>query len=230
MTRISRTRISTVDGLGFSESCDASTIHSLDSVLHAVERLNLQRCHFDQIEEVREIAQGETFIVSECQYEGQAVAVKHVRLQKTANSGERDAFQRRLRSVLREISIMRHSPVDHHPNIINLIGYGWRMQESRPAPYVVLEFGPKGSLRSYLSSTKNLTAQTKMAFGGDVASGLMVLHHCGIVHGDLKLDNVIVFPSLDRPAGYIAKISDFGHSILLNSDDDPRLKYCGTTL
>ncbi|KAJ5946758.1 hypothetical protein N7454_003597 [Penicillium verhagenii] len=65
---------------------------------------------------------------------------------------------------------------------------------------------------------------------GDLASGLMALHRCGIVHGDLKADNVVVFSSLDRPSLSLAKLSDFGHSILVGSTPKKRSRYLGTTL
>jgi serine/threonine protein kinase len=125
---------------------------------------------------------------------------------------------------------MNHSPLAHHPNIIELYGYGWRLKERRPAPYIVLEYGDQGSLRHYLKNSRSLSLQAKLIFAGDVACGLTALHQCGIVHGDVKLDNVIVFPSLDRPSGSIAKICDFGHSLLLDSDSERQLKYVGTTL
>ena len=229
-TVLSQTRISTVDGLGLSETSDPSTIHSLEGVLQIVERLKLRRYAFDQIEELREIAQGETFKVSECRFDAKVIAVKHIKLEDKSTGDGRHAFQKRLHSVLREISIMHHSPLAHHPNIIDLYGYGWRLREQRPAPYIVLEYGEYGSLRKYLLESKSLSLRAKLIFAGDVACGLMALHQCGIVHGDVKLDNVIVFPSLDRPSGCIAKICDFGHSLLLDSDSERQLKYFGTSL
>ena len=42
----------------------------------------------------------------------------------------------------------------------------------------------------------------------DVASGLELLHACDIIHGDVKLENVLVFSSENGSAR--AKISDFG--------------------
>lgn len=45
---------------------------------------------------------------------------------------------------------------------------------------------------------------------GDVAAGLSALHGCGVVHGDVKLDNVPVFPDTTRSTGALAKVADFG--------------------
>jgi serine/threonine protein kinase len=64
---------------------------------------------------------------------------------------------------------------------------------------------------------------------GDVTAGLTALHQCDIIHGDLKLDNIVVMHSWDRPPGAIAKICDFGHSIIL-AGDKKHLKYYGTSM
>jgi serine/threonine protein kinase len=182
------------------------------------------------MEQIQKIGQGETFSVDECKFEGTSVAVKHVRLESTKEDGHRREIKRRLQSVLREILIMHHAPLAGHPNILTLLGYGWKVQQGSPLPYVVVEYGVGGSLRSYLASHPDITVRAKTILGGDVASGLMALHHCGIVHGDVKLDNVIVFHSWDRPSATIAKLCDFGHSILLTAEDNAELKYYGTTL
>jgi serine/threonine protein kinase len=71
----------------------------------------------------------------------------------------------------------------------------------------------------------------------NVARGLHELHMCGIVHGDLKLDNVLVTAHTSAQSGpqgmsqsVVAKISDFGHSLLLYEDDEAKedQKYGGT--
>ncbi|EXM13913.1 hypothetical protein FOTG_17649 [Fusarium oxysporum f. sp. vasinfectum 25433] len=62
----------------------------------------------------------------------------------------------------------------------------------------------------------------------DIAEGLKSLHDCGIVHGDVKLENVLVFPGLDRK--HIAKLSDFGHSLVdLGRGGGPQ-RYNGTPI
>ena len=220
--------MSTVDGLVCTESSDAA-VQSLEGVLRMVKRLKLRQCRFSDIEELElKIGEGETFIVDRCKLSGRVVAVKHIKL-GDYNVDQR-AFHRRLQSVVREISIMHHQPLAQHPHILRLLGYGWKLEGSSPLPYIVVEYGIGGDLRSYLKSRPESSLKAKIFHCGDVACGLMALHQCGIVHGDLKLDNVIVFESWDRPSGTIAKLCDFGHSILLAVENPEQLRYVGTTL
>ncbi|KAJ5286974.1 hypothetical protein N7478_002660 [Penicillium angulare] len=226
---ISRSRVSTADGLGLSENADSGAMNSLESLLRIVQQLKLKRLRAEEIEELQFVAAGETFSVSRCHYEGKVVAVKRIRLNEEGSNSDRRHFQRRLQSVLREISILCHPPIAHHPNIISLLGYGWSMQMQRVSPFISLEFATHGSLRDYMKERKR-SIKTKLILVGDVAAGLMALHKCGIVHGDLKADNAVVFSSLDRPSMSIAKVSDFGHSILVSSASEEKSKYVGTTL
>jgi serine/threonine protein kinase len=227
-TKLSRTRVSTVDGLVCTDSSDVA-VQSLEGLLRMVRRLKLKQCQFSEIEELEpEVGEGETFVVDRCKLSGKVVAVKHIKL-GDCNVDQR-AFRRRLQSVVREISIMHHQPLAQHPHILQLLGYGWKLEGSSPLPYIVVEYGVGGDLRSYLRDRPQSSLKAKILHCGDVACGLMALHQCDIVHGDLKLDNVIIFESWDRPSGTVAKLCDFGHSILLAVENPNQLRYVGTAL
>jgi serine/threonine protein kinase len=43
----------------------------------------------------------------------------------------------------------------------------------------------------------------------DIADGLSVLHHCEVLHSDLKPSNILLFPDSEKK-GLVAKIGDFG--------------------
>lgn len=164
--------------------------------------------------------------MDKCIYENKIIAVKHTKLapiQKDAH-----CLNRRLRAVLNEIRIMHHAPLREHPNILSISGYGWRQSGQTPLPYIVVEYAMYGSLRHYLADSER-SLRAKIILAGDVASGLNALHQCDIVHGDLKLENIVVLQSWDRPSGTIAKLCDFGHSIILAADRK-HLKYYGTAL
>ncbi|CAG8638244.1 11670_t:CDS:2 [Gigaspora margarita] len=71
--------------------------------------------------------------------------------------------------------------------------------------YLVTKYAEKGSLRDYLEKNEHdWNIKAKMAV--DIANGLIECHKNGIVHSDLKADNILVDKHL------ILKIADFGLS------------------
>ncbi len=221
--------MSTVDSLRFSENLDTGMIGNLGSLLSAVQNMKLKQFPADRIEEIRTVGVGETFSVAESKFDGEIIAVKRIRLHEDMVNANRTTFQRRLQAVLREIRIMHHPPLAHHPNIVSLLGYGWVFEEQRLSPFIAVELARDGSLRNYLKQAER-HFKAKQIFAGDIAAGLMALHKCSIVHGDLKIDNVLIAPSLDRPSGAVAKVSDFGHSIILSPESEETAHYFGTQL
>ncbi|KAL4902358.1 hypothetical protein BDW74DRAFT_180863 [Aspergillus multicolor] len=215
-TSTSSTRVSTVDGLSFSENFDTDIVDSVGSLLSVIQRMNLNRFPANFIQTIRVVGEGEAFSVFESKFQGETIAVKRIRLHESNGNVGRAVFQRRLQAVLRETLIMNHAPLAHHPNIMHFLGYGWDLEEERLSLFITMEFAPAGSLRNYLQSSKR-PFRAKEILAGDIATGLMALHKCGIVHGDLKLDNVLVVPSLDRPSMVVARVADFDHSIILTS-------------
>jgi serine/threonine protein kinase len=67
-----------------------------------------------------------------------------------------------------------------------------------------------GTLDAFQWSTE-LESDGKISLCLDIALGLSVLHGCGIVHGDLKSENVLIFAEHSGP---VAKLCDFGCSVI----------------
>lgn len=84
----------------------------------------------------------------------------------------------------------------------NHLAHSFSYGEVKGNPYILMEFCPKGDLRSY--AEKNDV--DFMSVGWDVLSGLSSLHKCGKVHRDLKPENVL-FRNDDT-----AVLTDFGIS------------------
>jgi serine/threonine protein kinase len=191
-----------------------------------VQQLGLYRCPFSELECDAIVGEGESFRVERCIYNKQVVAVKHVKLEDLQSNSQ--GSYHRLQTVLLEIQIMRHTPLKDHPNILNALGYGWRPHGESLQPYIVVEYAAHGSLRAWLKSqTRGVDA--KFRISGDIALGLKALHMCDIIHGDLKLDNIVVAPFEGRSVQVIAKLCDFGHSIIVR-EGKKDFRYFGTIL
>ncbi|GJZ88555.1 serine/threonine-protein kinase HT1-like protein [Tanacetum coccineum] len=89
-----------------------------------------------------------------------------------------------------------------HPNIVRFIG-GCR----KPMVWcIVTEYAKGGSVRQFLTKRQNRSVPLKLAVKQalDVARGMEYVHALGLIHRDLKSDNLLI--SADKSI----KIADFG--------------------
>jgi len=118
-----------------------------------------------------------------------------------------------------EICIMKHHRLAKHNNILNLMGIA--VADHLPAHFgLVTEFADLGSLEAHLSrKAGQLDWNIKTKLLRDIVSGLGALHECDIVHNDVKCANILLFTAPSHDEGIIAKIADFGCSVLLAVTD-----------
>jgi serine/threonine protein kinase len=111
-----------------------------------------------------------------------------------------------------ELRVFCHQRLRFHENICKLLFVGW--EEYTPAPVLGLELAEYGTLKDLLFDV-NLREHGSLAthLVLDIALGLEALHDVGIVHGDVKTGNILVFAHQQRKV--VAKLSDFQDSIYL---------------
>ena len=80
---------------------------------------------------------------------------------------------------------------------------------------MVTEFAPFGSLADCIKKRSEPDDMIKTKLMLDAAKGLAYLHGNGILHRDVKPDNVLVF-SLDEEVSVNGKLTDFGSSRNIN--------------
>ena len=115
----------------------------------------------------------------------------------------------------------------YHPNIVGLLGWSYDFEDGELTAHLIMEFSSRGNLRHFLQAQKDLDVSVCEKFCVDVVEGLRALHEHGVVQGDLKLENILVFE--DSDGALAARISDFGFAIFM----DPKKKTClyhGTSL
>ncbi|KAL7926888.1 hypothetical protein ACQKWADRAFT_92236 [Trichoderma austrokoningii] len=113
----------------------------------------------------------------------------------------------RLAKIKREVTILRGI---HHPNIVRLID----MVETDRYIGIILEYASGGELFDYILNHRYLKDNSARRLFSQLVSGVGYLHKKGIVHRDLKLENLL----LDRNRNII--ITDFGFANTFDSHDE----------
>ncbi|EXJ81180.1 serine/threonine protein kinase [Capronia epimyces CBS 606.96] len=129
--------------------------------------------------------------------------------------------RRAMDSVLMEMYALIHPPLYKHRNIVTLLALGWGSNPYNPSyrlPVIVTEYADHGNLAA-LQAKETLGSDTKLNLSLDIGRGLQILHRCGIIHGDVKSENILVFS--DPQKKYVAKLGDFGFSVVGQASADP---------
>ncbi|CAD0047546.1 unnamed protein product [Aureobasidium pullulans] len=132
---------------------------------------------------------------------GVQVAIKLIRRETLGNNPNR------LPKIYREISILRGL---QHPNIVRL----HEMVETERHIGIILEYASGGELFDYILNHRYLKDNAARRLFAQLVSGVGYLHKKGIVHRDLKLENLL----LDRNRNII--ITDFGFANTFSPDDE----------
>jgi hypothetical protein len=115
-----------------------------------------------------------------------------------------------------------------HENIIDITDFG---TTADGRTFVVMEFLEGESLGAALARTGRLEEQRAIRIGHQIASALGAAHKKGVVHRDVKPDNVFL---LSRRGRDFVKVVDFGISKAMRPEDEagnsPRLTQTGMVL
>ncbi|KAK5065197.1 hypothetical protein LTR84_001034 [Exophiala bonariae] len=122
------------------------------------------------------------------------------------------------KDILFELRALLHEPIRYHPNLVRLLGIQWGLSPIADSTYPVLimEYASLGTFKTLQTSSEPLSFPVKQKLCYDVGRALSALHASGIVHGDMKHENVLIFPSKKPIDGiaYTAKLADFGGTVM----------------
>jgi eukaryotic-like serine/threonine-protein kinase len=107
-----------------------------------------------------------------------------------------------------------------HPNIVQVFDYG----QSGDNYYIVMEYVDGSDLRRYLKKNGILSNDRVIQIAHDVALGLGAAHKLGIVHRDVKPQNIML-----NDHGLV-KLTDFGIASMYKDAEAERLTTTGMTL
>lgn len=164
----------------------------------------------------------------------------------------------RISALLLELRVLAHPPLRSHPNIVSLLGVAWETDPgwnpggdsiTRKWPVLIMERAGMGTLEDFFahhqhqqeaqkSSSSSISINVRLKLALDVVQGLQALHACGVLHGDVKTTNVLVFDGDDpssqfssscsggaaaaaqnQPCFFTAKLADFS-GVLYDAQDD----------
>ena len=138
---------------------------------------------------LEEIARGGHGVVYRAQDSaGRVVALKLLLVQRAQNPNARKRFQAEIHALSRL----------RHPNVVSILGAG----ECEGSPWLALEFVEGESLQAQLRHGP-LPIHDAIRIALQLAQALSYVHACGVLHRDLKPDNVLL-------RGEDALLTDFG--------------------
>jgi serine/threonine protein kinase len=121
-----------------------------------------------------------------------------------------------------EAEALSASKLDH-PNVTRIVDFG---REKDGTLYLVMEFVEGDSLATKLDADGPVPIRHAVDIGAQIAEALVVAHKAGVIHRDLKPDNVMCVAGTDR-----VKVCDFGLAKLLQpSADQEELTGAGMVL
>ncbi|GAB2286499.1 Serine/threonine-protein kinase sty13 [Dionaea muscipula] len=128
-------------------------------------------------------------------YEGEEVAIKL--LERPENDIEKaQVMEQQFQQEVKMLATLKH------PNIVRFIGAC-----RKPMVWcIVTEYAKGGSVRQFLMRRQNRSVPLKLAVmqALDIARGMEYVHGLGLIHRDLKSDNLLIFSDKS------IKIADFG--------------------
>jgi len=108
-------------------------------------------------------------------------------------------------AALRREGAMQHAVA--HPNVVRTI----TINTANDPPYLVNEYVPGESLRQRLNRVKRFDPREAVEVLSQVLAALGAAHHAGLVHRDVKPENILLGPD------GVVKLSDFGLGRLTES-------------
>ncbi len=151
---------------------------------------------------------------------GDTVAVKVLRPEVVHDSQSRERFQREARAAAKL----------HHPNAVVVHDFG---QDPDGTTYIVMEYLEGRSLRDVMAEEKTIALPQAVSIMKQACAAIEAAHRLGIIHRDIKPDNIIILDSHDDTPH--VKILDFGIAKLLDRTNDtgeidPTLTQVGTVI
>jgi serine/threonine protein kinase len=215
-------RFCTACGLSITASSDAPTILANPADLMGISRdPNIGRVLEGKYELLSQLGSGGMGAVYRARRVliGDEVAVKVLHGEYVKEPSALERFRREARAAA----------LLHHPNVVSIYDYGDAHSDGAPA-FIVMELVGGSSLRKILDDTGTLSQERAILLMRSICAGVGAAHRNGVVHRDLKPDNIIVVPPDDDTEAETVKVVDFGIAKLRDMTGGPALTQTGIVI
>lgn len=113
---------------------------------------------------------------------------------------------RQVRNMIIEITALCHPKLRDHRNIVDLLGWGMSEETWQKIPFLALELA-NNTLAAFFRESRFVPVELRHHISLDIGCGLDAVHEVGLIHGDLKPENVLMFY---KAGCWVAKLADFG--------------------
>lgn len=186
-----------------NHSVDMAKSASTEAKIQALDK-GLQTIKNADLEEIRELGSGTYGTVYHGKWKGSDVAIK--RIKASCFEGRPSERERLIADFWKEASILSQL---HHPNVVSF--YGVVQDGPNDTLATVTEFMVNGSLKQVLrKKDRTVDRRKRLILAMDAAFGMEYLHEKGVVHFDLKCENLLV--NMRDPHRPVCKIGDMGLS------------------
>lgn len=161
---------------------------------------------------------GGTAVVFRCRdlHTQRIVAIKVLKTSGSINAPEAAARFRREARLAAQLA---------HPNIVRVLDYGLTLpvamgarggeDPDRPVPYLAMEYVFGFTLKDLIRRVEQAPFDWVWRIGEQLCAALTAAHAIGVVHRDVKPQNVML---LDSPLELLAKLTDFGIARQIDGD------------
>jgi len=142
--------------------------------------MSLLNTHLGNYKVVAHIADGKdaTIYLAMHEHSGLAVAIKALRLENARNRS-------RIAQLVNESSVLKRLD---HPNIVRF----FKLERRNFPPYIVIEYFRSKNLKQRIIQRDEMIMKRAMRIIMQMCSALEHLHDCGIIHKDIKSENILV--------------------------------------
>lgn len=160
---------------------------------------------FTVVEKIGQGGMGEVYLATNDKI-GQKVAIKFL--------SKRFADDENI--VLRFLNEARSYCRVTHPNAVTLLEFG---QHDTGSLFIITEFVEGLSITQTLKKVGPLSTEETLDIGIQIAEVLSAAHLQGVIHRDLKPDNIMLTPL--KRGRFVVKVLDFGIAKIIDDDEGP---------